>query len=314
MPSGCFIGVDVAKDAVEVASDPAALMSGTFATDPAGLAQLVRACQAVAPALIVLEATGGFELPIAASLAAAGLPVTVINPRQARDFARALGMLAKTDKVDAAVLAAFAARIQPEVRPLPDAATQELAALVDRRRQLLEMLHMERQRRTHAQGRAVRKSLDAHIRWLERQITDTTATLEAAVTASPIWRVQDQLLQSVPGVGPIVARSLLGGLPELGQLDRREIAALVGVAPHAHDSGTYRGRRRCWGGRSSMRPVLYMAALVAAHHNPVLRAFYQRLLAQGKPKKLALTAVARRLLTILNAMLRDGTPWTYAEA
>jgi transposase len=311
MPAPLFLGIDVAKDSVELASEPAGL-SGPFSTDPAGLAALLRVVQAQPVTLVVVEATGGYEAPVVAALATAGVPIAVVNPRQVRDFAKALGQLAKTDRIDAHVLALFGSRVQPTPRPLPDEATQELEALLTRRRQLLEMLHAERQRRPRARGRVVRRSLDTHIRWLERQVLDTDATLEAAIQASPVWRVQDQLLQSVPGVGPTLARTLLGLLPELGQLDRHAIAALVGVAPLARDSGTLRGRRTCWGGRPAVRTVLYMAALVAARHNPVLRTFYQRLRAAGKPAKLALTAVARKLLVLLNAILRDQRPWCYA--
>ena len=311
MPAPLFLGIDVAKDSVELASEPAGL-SGPFLTDPAGLAALVHVVQAQPVTLVVVEATGGYEAPVVAALATAGVPIAVVNPRQVRDFAKALGRLAKTDRIDAQVLALFGARVQPTPRPLPDDATQELEALLTRRRQLLEMLHAERQRRPRARGRVVRRSLDAHIRWLERQVIDTDATLEAAIQASPVWRVQDQLLQSVPGVGPTLARTLLGLVPELGQLDRHAIAALVGVAPLARDSGTLRGRRTCWGGRPAVRTVLYMAALVAARHNPVLRSFYQRLRAAGKPAKLALTAVARKLVVLLNAILRDQRPWCYA--
>lgn len=311
MATPLYLGLDVAKATVELASEPPGV-SGSFATDAAGLATLVRVCQAQPLMLVVLEATGGYEAPIVAALATAGLPVAVVNPRQVRDFAKALGRLAKTDRIDAQVLALFGARVQPPPRPLPAEATQELEALLTRRRQLLEMLHAERQRRPHARGRLVRRSLDTHIRWLERQVIDTDATLEAAIQASPLWRVQDQLLQSVPGVGPTLARTLLGLLPELGQLDRHHIAALVGVAPLARDSGTRRGRRTCWGGRPAVRRVLYMAALTAARWNPELRRFYQRLRAAGKPAKLALTAVARKLLVLLNAILRDARPWRYA--
>src|SRR5688572_16910041 len=266
-----YIGLDVAKAGVQLASEPAGL-GGQFATDPGGLAALVAQCQAQPLALIVLEATGGYEAPVAAALATAGLPVAVVKPRQVRDFARALGRLAKTDRIDAQVLALFGARVQPTPRPLPDAGTQELEAVLLRRRQLLDMLHAERQRLPHARGREVRRNLRAHIRWLEHSLIDTDATLEGLIQASPLWRVQDQLLQSVPGVGPTLARTLLAQLPELGHLDRRQIAALVGVAPLARDSGTHRGRRRCWGGRPALRSVLYMAALVAARWNPELRA------------------------------------------
>jgi transposase len=308
-----YLGLDVAKATVELGSEPAGL-GGQFATDPSGLAALVTQCRAQPVALVVLEATGGYEAPVAAALATAGLPVAVVNPRQVRDFARALGRLAKTDRVDAQVLALFGARLQPTPRPLPDEATQELEAVLLRRRQLLEMLHAERQRLPRARGREVRRNLRAHIRWLEHSLIDTDATLEGLIQASPLWRVQDQLLQSVPGVGPTLARTLLAELPELGQLDRHQIAALVGLAPLAHDSGTHRGRRHCWGGRPALRTVLYMAALVAARWNPVLRPFYQRLRAGGKPAKVALVAVARKLLTILNAMMRDQRPWQSAYA
>jgi transposase len=308
-----YLGLDVAKTTVQLASEPAGL-GGQFATDPSGLAVLVAQCQAQPVALVVLEATGGYEAPLAAALATAGLPVAVVNPRQVRDFARALGRLAKTDRIDAQVLALFGARVQPAPRPLPDEATQELEAVLLRRRQLLEMLHAERQRLPRARGREVRRNLQAHIRWLEHSLIDTDATLEALIQASPLWRVQDHLLQSVPGVGPTLARPLLAQLPELGHLDRRQIAALVGVAPLARDSGTHRGRRQCWGGRPALRSVLYMAALVAARWNPVLRAFYARLRAAGKPGKVALVAVARKLLTILNAMLRDQRRWQCTHA
>jgi transposase len=308
-----YLGLDVAKATVDLASEPAGL-AGQFPTDSVGLAALVVQCQAQPVALVVLEATGGYEAPVAAALAAAGLPVAIVNPRQVRDFARALGRLAKTDRIDAQVLALFGARLQPAPRPLAAEATQELEAVLLRRRQLLEMLHAERQRLPRARGREVRRNLRAHIRWLERSLIDTAATLEALIQASPLWRVQDRLLQSVPGVGPTLARTLLALLPELGQLDRRQIAALVGLAPLARDSGTQRGRRHCWGGRPALRTVLYMAALVAARWNPVLRSFYQRLRAGGKPAKVALVAVARKLLTILNAMMRDQRSWHHAYA
>jgi transposase len=306
-----YLGLDVAQASVVLASEPAG-RTGQFATDVPGLQALVAACQAQPVTLIVLEATGGYEAPVAAALATAGLPVTIVNPRQVRAFAQALGRLAKTDRVDAEVLALFAARVQPTPRPLPDAATQELEALLARRRQLLEMLHAERQRLPRARGREVRRNLRAHIRWLEHGGIDADAELERLIQASPVWRVHDELLQSVPGVGPTLARTLLGLVPELGQLDRHQIAALVGVAPLARDSGTFRGRRTCWGGRPAVRTVLYMAALTAARYNPVLRIFYQRLRAAGKPAKVALTAVARKLLVLLNAILRDQRPWRYA--
>jgi transposase len=311
MPAACVLGLDVAKDTLELASEPAGVR-GQFSNDSIGIAALLGQCRAQPVTLVVLEATGGYEAPVTAALATAGIPVAVVNPRQVRAFAQAVGQLAKTDRIDAQVLARFGARVQPTPRPLPDEATQELEVLLTRRRQLLEMLHAERQRRPRARGRGVRRSLDTHIRWLERQVVDTDATLEAAIQASPLWRVQDHLLRSVPGVGPTLARTLLGLLPELGHLDRHQVAALVGVAPLARDSGTLRGRRTCWGGRPAVRTVLYMAALTAARWNPVLRQFYQRLRSAGKPAKLALTAVARKLLVLLNAILRDARPWRYA--
>lgn len=305
-----YLGLDVAKDTVVLASEPPGV-TGTFATEGDGLLALVAQCRAQPVTLVVVEATGGYEAPIVAALADAGLPVVIVNPRQVRDFAKALGRLAKTDAIDAQVLALFGARVRPEPRPLPAAATQELQALVLRRRQLLEMLLAERQRHARSHG-PVRANLRSHIHWLERSLADTDDQLQQRIAASPLWRVQDALLQSVPGVGPTLASTLLGLLPELGRLDRRQIAALVGVAPLARDSGTWHGRRTCWGGRPTVRTVLYMGALVAARWNPGLRGFYQRLCGAGKPRKLALTAVARKLLTILNAMLRDGQRWQHA--
>lgn len=314
MPAPCYLGLDVAKATVELASEPAGVQ-GRFATDAAGLAALVATVQgAGAITLAVVEATGGYEAPVAAALATAGVPVAVVNPRQVRHFAQAVGQLAKTDRLDARLLARFAARVQPEPRPLPDAATAALEELLARRRQLLEMLHAERQRLPRARGREVRRHLRAHIRWLEHSLLDTDATLERTIQASPLWRVQEELLRSVPGVGPQLARTLLGLVPELGQLDRHAIAALVGVAPVARDSGTQRGRRTCWGGRRAVRPVLYMAALTASRYHPRLRVFYQRLRAAGKPAKVALTAVARKLLVLLNAVLRDQRRWEPAHA
>lgn len=305
-----YLGLDIAKDTVVLASEPAGLTQ-TFATDPAGLGALVAQCQAQPVTLIVLEATGGFEVPVVAALAEAGLPLVVVNPRQVRAFAQAIGQLAKTDAVDARLIALFGARVQPAVRPLADETQQELQAFLLRRRQLLDMLHAERLRVMRSRGR-VRTNLKHHITWLERSLDDTDDQTRQLIEASPLWRVKDQLLQSVPGVGPTLAYTLLALVPELGQLDRRQIAALVGVAPLARDSGTLRGRRTCWGGRAPVRTVLYMAALTAARYNPILRPFYQKLRAAGKPAKVALIAVARKLLVLLNAMLRDGQRWRYA--
>jgi len=269
---------------------------------------LVARLDQLRPALVVLEATGGMELPLVGALAAAGLPVVVINPRQAREFAKATGRLAKTDAIDAQVLAHFAEAVRPRLRPLADAAAQELSALMTRRRQLIEMLTAERNRlRTAAP--AVRPDIQEHIRWLERRLADLDGDLSQTIRSSDIWREKDDLLQSAPGVGPVVSTTLLADLPELGALNRKEIAALVGVAPLNRDSGTLRGRRTVWGGRSKVRSALYMATLVATQRNPVIRIFYQRLLSAGKPKKVALTACMRKLLTILNAMIRSRTPW-----
>jgi len=303
----CYVGIDVAKATLDVALTVPPLL-GPFANDEAGHAALITALTPLAPTLIVLEATGGYERAITVALAAAGLPVVVANPRQVRDFAKATGQLAKTDRLDAAVLAQFAQRVQPAVRPVPDATAQELRDLVTRRRQLVDMLGQERNRLPPARGR-VRRELQSHIRWLERRLHESDDDLRQAIEHSPVWRVRDDLLQGVPGIGPVVAQTLLATLPELGTLDRKQIAALVGVAPLARDSGQWRGRRQVWGGRASVRAVLYMAALVGGRHNPLLRAFYQRLRAAGKPAKVALVACRRKLLTILNAMLAHQTSW-----
>jgi transposase len=243
-----------------------------------------------------------------AALAAAGLPLVVANPRQIRAFARAVGQLAKTDRLDAAMLARFGAQVRPTPRALPDAQAEALDALLTRRRQLIEMLTAEKNRLAAAVP-AVRRGITQHIRWLERQLDDVDGELGALIEASPLWRAQDDLLQSVPGVGPVLSRTLLGELPELGRLTHKQIAALVGVAPMARDSGTWRGRRGVTGGRAPVRTALYMAAVTAAHHNPVIRVFYRRLRAAGKPAKVALTACMRKLLTILNAMMRAGSYW-----
>jgi transposase len=302
------IGIDVSKSELAIAVYPSG-DAWTSETTPAALDVLVTRLTALRPALLVLEATGGYETAIAAACAGAGLPVAVVNPRQVRAFAQAVGQIAKTDGIDATVLARFGAQVQPVPRALPDAATQALAALVSRRRQLLDMLGAEQRRLAQATTTPVRRDLRTHIRWLERRLADVDADLTNSIQRSPLWRVQDNLLQSVPGIGPTTARTLLAELPELGHLDRRSIAALVGVAPFNRDSGRWRGHRTIWGGRASVRATLYMAALVAARHNPPLRAFYHRLRAAGKAPKVALVAVMRKLLTILNAMVRHQQPW-----
>jgi len=311
-PQSVYVGIDVAKATLDVAVHPTGARWTTTHTERE-VAGLVTRLTPLQPALVVLEATGGLEGPLAGALAAAGLPVVVVNPRQVRDFAKATGTLAKTDALDAAVLAHFAAAVRPTPRPLPDAATQALAALVTRRRQLVEMLTAERNRLGSA-PRALRAEIQAHITWLQRRLGRLDDDLHEAIRTSPVWRAQDDLLQSVPGVGPVLARTLLASLPELGRLDRKAIAALVGVAPLNRDSGTFRGRRMIWGGRAGVRAVLYMGTLVAVRHNPVLRAFYQRLRGVGKLPKVALTACMRKLLTILNAMLKQQTRWNPTHA
>src|SRR2546422_695603 len=301
-----FVGIDVSKAQVDVALRP----EGRFAApnDESGIAQNIERLSAVPPALVVVEATGGFEMPLAGALAAAGLPVVVVNPRHVRDFAKAAGKLAKTDALDAQTLAHFAEVMRPEPRPLPDEQTQTLAAILTRRRQLVEMLTAEKNRLASAR-KPVRKSLRTHIAWLERELTQRDSDLAHAIRESPVWREKDDLLRSMPGVGPVLTTTLLADLPELGTLTGKQIAALVGVAPLNRDSGTLRGKRTVWGGRAQVRAALYMAALVASRFNPVIRAFYQRLRAAGKAKKVVLTACMRKLLVILNAMLKHRTPW-----
>lgn len=310
MNEACCVGIDVSKAELAIAVYPTN-ERWTSATSVEALEQLVQRVIGLHPQLIVVEATAGYELPLVSACAAAGLPIAVVNPRQVRAFAQALGRTAKTDAIDAAVLALFAARVQPEARPLPDAETQALAALVSRRRQLLEMLGAEQRRLSQAPPTGpVTRNLRTHIRWLERQVRDVDDDIGGAVQRSAVWRVQEDLLRSVPGIGPIVARTLLAELPELGQLDRRSIAALVGVAPFNRDSGHWRGRRHIWGGRSSIRAALYMAALVASRRNQTLAQFYRRLRDVGKPSKVALVAVMRKLLTILNAMVKHQSRWS----
>jgi len=305
--AGGFVGIDVAKAELEVVVRPSGAR-WTVTNNASGLAQLQERLQALAPALIVLEATGGYEVAVVAALATAALPVVVLNARQVRDFARATGRLAKTDAIDAGVLAHFAEVVRPPVRPLPDAMTQSLQAWLMRRRQLVEMLLAEEQRRSRA-PRPIQRQIDQHVRWLRAQLGAVEKDLAQTLRESPVWREKDNLLRSVPGVGPVLTTTLLGDVPELGQLNRKQIAALIGVAPLNRDSGTYRGRRAVWGGRARVRATLYMATLTAARYNPVIRAFYERLVAAGKPKKVALTACMRKLLTILNAMIARRTAW-----
>ena len=308
MSEPTFVGIDVSKAHLDVHLRPS---GETFrlANDPAGLVELVGRLRPLGPALVVLEATGGFERAAVAALAEAGLPVVAVNPRQARDFARALGRLAKTDAIDAAVLAEFAERVRPEVRPLLDAQARLLADLMARRRQLVEMRVAEQNRLHAASDRRLRRGIEEHIAWLDRRLKSLDGELGELIEASPVWRAKDELLQGVPGIGPVVSRSLLAEMPELGTLSRQKVAALAGLAPRNRDSGTLRGRRTIGGGRASVRCALYQAALSAARYNPRVKPLYVRLRAAGKAAKVALIACARKLLTILNAMLRDNRHW-----
>jgi transposase len=301
-------GIDVAKDWLDVASTAGETVT-RFANDPEGIAELVAALTAQPPQLIALEATGGHETAVTAAVAAAGLAVAVVNPRQVRAFATASGQLAKSDALDARVLAQFAQRMQPPVRPLPEATSQDLAALLARRRQLLEMRTAERNRRPRLAPR-LRPRLDEHLVWLSQQIAELDRGLDDTLRASPVWRAKEDLLRAIPGIGPVVARTLLASLPELGTLTPEQAAALAGVAPLNQDSGQRRGPRRIAGGRAPVRAALYMAVVTAIRVNPPIRAFYARLTAGGKPGKVALTACMRKLLTMANAILRDAVPWT----
>jgi transposase len=301
-----FVGIDVSKEQLEVATSTAECWS--VRTDELGLRELVTRLASLAPSRIVLEATGGFEAAVVAALALASLPVIVVNPRQVRDFAKAKGRLAKTDRIDAQMLVAFAAAIRPEIRPLRDEQTQQLQALITRRRQLSSMLVSERNRLLTAPA-LLRTELKAHIAWLVRRIKDLDRQLAERLRSTPLWREQEELFKPVKGVGPILRVMLMARLPELGRLSGREIAALVGVAPFNCDSGKHRGERHIWGGREDVRSVLYMATLAAVRSNPVIRRFYQRLRTVGKKPKVALTACMRKLLVILNAIARDRTPW-----
>jgi transposase len=306
-----FIGIDVSKDRLNVHVLPSRQCFAVVRNGE-GLDQLVGELRRLTPALIVLEATGGFELTVAAALAGAGLPLAVVNPRQFRDFARAIGRLAKTDALDAAVIALFAERIRPEPRPLAEPAAQVLAELVVRRRQVVEMIGMESNRLHRAGNPRVQRMLHATLRTLSAQLTELDRDIDNTIKRSPIWRAADTLLTSVPGVGEVTSHTLIADLPELGQLDRRRLAALVGVAPINRDSGQMRGKRRIAGGRIDVRNVLFMATLTAIRWNPVISRHYKALVDRGRPKKVALVACMRRLLGILNAMMRSGTPWQCA--
>ncbi len=302
-----FVGIDVSKDRLDVAVLPSE-ESWSVANQDEDIQSLVKRIRSVKPELIVLEATAQLEMPLVGALAARGLPVAVVNPRQVREFARASGILAKTDRIDAQVLARFGEKMRPEVRPLKDKETRELTALMTRRRQLVAMLVAEKSRLAAA-PQAVRKDIKTHIAWLEKKLSKMNDHLADKIKDSPVWREKDALLRSVPGVGAVLSTSLMADLPELGTLNRRQIAALVGVAPFNRDSGAFRGKRCVWGGRVHLRSTLFMATLAATRSNPVIRTFYHRLCEAGKPRKVALTACMRKLLTILNAILKSQTPW-----
>lgn len=309
-----YVGIDVSKDTLDVAILPTG-RHFVVCNDEAGIDELLGGVEDPnEPVLVVLEASGGYERPLAAAIAAAGIAVAVVNPRQTRDFARATGKLAKTDRLDAKALARFAEAVRPEPRALPEEEAQEFRAILARRRQLIQMMSAEKNRLGSTASKAVARRIQAHVRWLEKELSRTDRDLDEAIEGSPAFKENEALLRSVPGVGPVLCRTLLSELPELGSLAPRELSALVGVAPLNRDSGTLRGKRAVWGGRSRVREALYMGALVASRHNPHIKEFYERLVAAGKPKKVALVACMRKLLVILNALLRDRTPWRYPHA
>lgn len=306
------IGIDVSKDKLDVHVLPDG-EAFSVSRNAKGVEDLIGRLGSLKPAVIAIEATGGFEGIVAAGLAGAGLPVVVVNPAQVRAFARSLGQRAKTDPIDAFVIARFADATKPPIRPLPDEETQLLSDLVTRRSQIIQMIVAERQREKRATNRHLRKSLLRLIKALEKEINEVDTEIDNMLRGSPLWREKEDLLSSVPGVGNIVARTLIAEVPELGTLDRRQIASLVGLAPFTQQSGKWRGKASIAGGRTTVRSALFMAAMTASRHNPALRAFYKRLLGAGKPKMVAIIAVARKLLTILNAIIRDRRPWTFVQ-
>lgn len=307
--SELFVGIDISKARLDIATCGAAQQAWSVPNNPEGRVRLSERLAELAPTLVVMEATGGLEIEVSVSLAFRNLPIVVINPRHAREFGRATGKLAKTDQIDARILADFALRIRPEIRPLPEEAQRELESAMTRRRQLVEMITAEKNRRHQASSRIARE-ITAHITYLETRLTDLDKELRKRVEENAAWRAKDELLQSVPGVGPGLALAILSSLSELGTIERRKAAALVGVAPFNRDSGKVRGQRSTWGGRADVRTVLYMATMSATRYNPVIRAFYQQLLARGKRKKVALVASMRKLLTILNSILKHEVPWS----
>jgi len=307
-----YVGIDISKASFDVDSYPVA-QPACFTNDEPGRAAAASYLRGLQPSLIVVEATGGLEAPLVGQLATAGLSVAVVNPRQARDFAKAIGVLAKTDRVDAQMLARFGQAVKPAVRPLKPEETLALEAMLTRRRQIIEMITAEGNRLSSAAPR-IAKQIRQHIAWLEKRLDEADQDLDGMLRQSPVWQHKAQLMTSIPGVGRVTAVTLLAELPELGAIPRREISALVGVCPYSRDSGKYRGRRAIWGGRATVRATLYMAAIVASRHNPVIRAFYQKLVTAGKLKKVALVACMRKLLVILNAMLKHDTPWHHPAA
>ena len=309
MTDKTYAGIDVAKDHLDLAILPSR-EKRRYSNDEGGIDKLIKRLKNLSINLVVLEPTGGFETPVAAALSAQGIPVAVVNARQVKEYAKATGRLAKTDSIDALVMAEFAANIKPPARPLRDEETAEIKAMVSRRRQLLEMLTMEKNRLAMAR-KHLKPSIQAHIEWLKKEVEDLDRDLRKRIEDSPVWRVKDNLLQSIPGVGRVLSATLLAELPELGKLNRRQIAALVGVAPFNRDSGHMKGRRSVWGGRASIRAALYMATLASTRYNPVIKEFYQRLVARGKAKKVALVACMRRLLTIMNAIIKHQLAWHY---
>jgi transposase len=307
-----FVGIDISKERLDVAVRPQGTVN-SYPFDKKGMDSLIRDLTAIEPQIVVLEATGGYETKVIAALAHAKLPVTLINPRQAREFAKATGKLAKTDRIDAQVLAHFAEAIRPQARSLPDEEQQELSSLMSRRMQIIEMIGME-QNRLNTANKRVKSPIRAHVKWLEKQLNQIDDELDKLIGNNPTLRHKVTIVKSAPGVGPVFSKALVCHLPELGNISNKQISALVGIAPFNCDSGKHQGRRKVWGGRRSIRAVLYMAALVASRHNPIIRSFYQRLLKAGKPKKLALVACMRKLLTILNSMIRKNQLWEVKAA
>lgn len=306
--SEIFIGIDVSKQNLDCAVRPTNQIINVSNT-PSDIGMLIEQIQKLSPQLIIVEATGGLERLLVGELVASQLPVVVINPRQVRDFARATGQLAKTDKIDATVLAHFGEAIKPELRPLPDELTQQLNAIMTRRRQLVQMLAAERNHLISA-PKQIHEYVKQHIIHLERLIKELDKEIDQLISNSPVWKTKDNILKTVKGVGPVLSRTIIAELPELGQLSRKEICKLVGVAPLNNDSGKRKGKRSCWGGRASVRTVLYMATLTATRFNPVIKEFYQRLISNGKQKKVALIACMRKMLTILNAMIKNNATWS----